>query len=808
MISRMISSNFFQLIFTLSHMSKKITILCLCLGFFVVAANAQNTVTGIVSDSLTCKPLPLVTVRLLNDRQTVVSGAVTGKNGSYRFVTVPAGSYSLQFSLAGYTIFTSALFIITDSMQPQAAAFYLAAVYHDLGSVTVRLQRPIRQRIDGYLYNAKEEAQAPGDKAADVLRRLPGVMVSPEGAPSMNGSSRIRVFIDNRPSNLFAASVADALQQVAAENISTIEIITHPGAKYEGEGVEGVILITTKRPVQNLASGTINVMLANRNMDINGNILFRHNKLVIAADFGYYTLDVNTLARLSRQGAGALSGNRLTQQRSTDLLRANENGGMSMTWLEDSLTTYTASYRFTHVHDKTHNNIENLVETGAITDAFTRVTDNPFTRGGYTWSGGYYKKSRDRKTDFNFLASGFNQPIDNSYYLQQEKNNTVYYRENNNKTSANSQLTTQVDFAKEFKNQSKIETGGRISYGMYQSNNDFEIFNFTSKQFVHDAVRTTDFDYKNTIAAAYLSYGFNLYGLKLRTGIRYEYTRLPMRSKSMTLAAPEYSNLLPNILLNRTFKGGHTVTLGYARRLERPFTVYLNPLVNYIDSLNIEFGNPALKPVLINNYTFNYNYQKNALYLTTALFVNRSVNNIENVRILKAGGVTESTWQNISNNTVYGASFNLSYQGKRFSFNLNNTVRSLFFNTDGTIPSKTGWVFLHGSNFSYKFNHGFTLMSYVTLNSDNISFLGSSTGQRWYNILLIKSFNEGRLNVAARFDNFFTHYQFVTEKLTTQSFTQTTEVRNIYRFFKFSMSWKIGKKEVKLPATTAISSEN
>jgi hypothetical protein len=310
------------------------------------------------------------------------------------------------------------------------------------------------------------------------------------------------------------------------------------------------------------------------------------------------------------------------------------------------------------------------------------------------------------------------------------------------------------------------------------------------------------------ISALYTDYSFSLGKYKLRTGIRYENTFLDLTANDTGITTSRYSNLLPNLLVSRSFNNTHTFTAGYSKRIQRPYTVYLNSVVNYIDSLNIEYGNPGLNPIIIHNYILSYVYQKRKILIDGSLFVNRSTDNIEYVRTLKPNGVTESTWFNISNNTVYGATFNFSWQGKRFSFRLNNTLRSVFFNTDGTFPEKRGVVFSNGGYFSYKFDNGYTLTSFTSLNSRNVSLQGYSTGTYWYNIILSKNYKSGKINAAIRLDNFFTRYQYVTEVTINQSFSQQTKTRNIYRFFKFNITYRIGKKEVRVPPSRQISGEN
>ncbi len=778
----------------------------LCIVAFSKAQTAQ--ISGRILDSLTRAPMSLVTVSLFNQKKSLIQSMISDSAGSYAFSAVKPGEYSLRFTMTGFRGFVTPAFSVRDSAKILLPDYFLSTFYKELSEVIVSTERSlVSPKIDGFLYNARNDIPVAGETASDVLRKLPGVMVSPDGVPSMRGSSRIKVFIDGKPSEVYAASIADALRQVSSENIASMEIITHPSAKYEGEGVDGVIKIETIRPLQNGTSGNINAMVAPRNSNINANLLMRRKNWIISTDVGHYNLNINVLSITNRNGLGSLSDIRLHQERFSEVNRNNEYGGLRFIYLADSLTSYHLGYRATWYHDNFHHTNDYSLQTGSSTDAFTRITENPILRWAHNLTGGYSRKSRDKKADFHLLLLGTQNPFTNRYFLREEKTNIETYREENNNEMLVREVVIQADYSREFKN-ANFETGLRFSYKKLNNENNFDVLDYRTGKFNRDHQRSSTFGQRIAVSALYGSYGFNLGKYKLRTGIRYENTYLALTANNTGITTPAYNNLLPNLLVSRTFNKTHTITAAYSKRIQRPYTVYLNPVVNYMDSLNIEYGNPNLKPVIIHNYSLSYVYQKRNVLIDGSLFATRSANNIEYVRMIKTSGVTESSWFNISSNTVYGATFNLSWQGKRFSFRLNNTLRSVYFNSNGAFPEKRGLMFSNGGYFSYKFKNGYTLTSFTSLNSRSINLQGFSSATYWYNIILSKNYKNGKINAAIRLDNFFTPYQFITEETANELFFQQTKTRNIYRFFKFNLSYKIGKKEVRVPATKQISGDN
>lgn len=773
----------------------------------VIFSSAQNPgIRGRVFDSTGRETVSQATILLMSQKGNVIRSGISDNSGSYLLPGLSAGTYHLQVRHTAYTPFQSPAFTISDT-SVIFSDIYLVRASHQLESVTIRAARnPVTPHPDGYIYDAKSDIPVAGEKAADVLRKLPGVMISPDGSPVINSSPRIKVFIDGKPSELFANSVADALNQIPSENIVTIKVISHPSARYEAEGVTGVIEISTRQPSQNATSGTLNSTFANRTHYLNSNLLLRRGRWITGIDAGLNRLDLEVAAKNHREGSGLL----LRQERYSNIHRNNEFGGVTFTFLADSLTTFYTGYRVARYHDDLRHRYINHMPSG---ETWIRTANNPLRRWLHSANAGFTKRSG--KTEFSILAAGFYRPANDSYRVVQYAAGEENYRELSENTSLIREFTFQTDLSKELQNKHKIELGGRYNYRNLASRSDFDTYDFDSGAYIPDELRSALFRFRSSISALYLNYAFDLGPHKVRTGLRYEYTSMQLEANRTRVGIPKYGNLLPNLLISRSFSQAGVLSASYARRIQRPYMVYLNPVVsNYMDSLNIEYGNPDLKPVILHHFLLTHTYTRRRSTLSSSVFINHSAGNIEYVRMLRPGGTTESTWLNISSHAAYGASLNFSFQGKRFSFRINNTLQSVHFNAGNTLlmmnnglPSQRGLIFSNGGYFSCKLNKGYTLTSYTSFNTRSVSLQGYSTGVQWYNIILSKNFLENKLNTAIRIDNAFTRYQYITERTHTPSFTQEAQTRNIYRFFRVSISYKWGKKEVRLPQQKNISGE-
>ena len=280
----------------------------------------------------------------------------------------------------------------------------------ELVPVTVKGQRPlVTSRIDGFMYDARSSKPIAGETAIDVLRRLPGVIVDRDGVPTMRGSSQIKVFIDGRPSTIVAMSVAEALRQLPSENIARIEIITHPSAKYDAEGVDGVINIYTKRRIDDGVSGNLNLTGGGPFNQITGSVALRRHKWFINTDGGYYRSS-NERISLLRRKENSLD---LEQQEINRDVSDNYFGGLNTALVADSLTTMSIGYRYSSMNNMRRVGVEGNIETHQ--DHFERLTHNPSVRYIHTLNWMLTKKSKDKTAQLDLMANWFYQGHTNDY---------------------------------------------------------------------------------------------------------------------------------------------------------------------------------------------------------------------------------------------------------------------------------------------------------------------------------------------------------------------------------------------------------
>src|SRR6267142_1002018 len=207
-------------------------------------------VFGVVKDSVTQHVVEFANIAI-NDPTTnkPVDGTMADEHGQFSIAKVAAGTYNVVISFIGMETKTiPGIKISEKNTDIDLGTINIGPVAKLLKEVVVEGQRTlIEEKVDRTVYNAENDQTAKGGDATDVLKRVPMLSVDMDGNVSLRGSQNIRVLINNKPSTITASSVADALKQIPADQIKTVEVITSPSAKYDAEGAAGIINIITKK---------------------------------------------------------------------------------------------------------------------------------------------------------------------------------------------------------------------------------------------------------------------------------------------------------------------------------------------------------------------------------------------------------------------------------------------------------------------------------------------------------------------------------------------------------------------------------
>lgn len=782
-------------------------LLCLVSNANLIAqvSAKQGVIKGYVVDSMAKIPIPFATVSLYENRK-LVTGNITDSTGKFELKNLQYGNYSLTISSVGFDDHISSGLQL-DPNRPfiDLGRIGLRANAKELNTLVVRGQKPlIEQRVDGINFNVESLQAIANADASDILRKVPMISVDANGGISMRGSSNIKVFIDGKASDLYAPSVADALKSIRGENILRVEVITNPSARYDAEGTDGVVNIITKKNATDATNGNIGGIIGNRSDNIMGDIHSKSGKWLFNAD-GFYQIYWNR------------NGSELTRE--TDQLKqfqkneSNQSGnysfsGANMLYSLDSLNTLSVGLRVRTSSNATDNVSENFdVENQALIPIFSRTTISPYKNNGASVNAGYNGTSKNGKRELSLLGMFFGYGVTNGYDLIQSGKEVIDFQENFNGSARNRDFTFQVDYTQTFSKNCKWEAGGKINQKNLRSVNDFEILDPVSNQYAIDKARSNTFQYMSGIYAVYNSLNLKLNKWGIVGGIRYELTVLNSEYLNSDLDIPSFGNFVPQILINRVLDDKSTLKLSYAMKLVRPFFTYLNPTINNSDSLNIQYGNPYLRPEIINRYQLSYTTNNPKLFKDFAAFFNDNRNSIENIRTPVSDGVFESTWKNVGQNQRLGLSATLTWKpNKDLSLGGTVTTQYVWMKSAALDITNSGLMKQLVLNWSYKFPKGYGVDLYGFFDSRNIRLQGYREGWKYYSLTVSKKSNNDRMKVSLRMDMILTPYTFINEEFTTEVYHQTQRFRYQNQNIRLTFSFKLGKKEIKAPKMRQVES--
>src|SRR6266496_5495556 len=304
-----------------------------------VFSQTKLKLSGIVSDS--SKPLALVTVRMFKKNSTTpLQTTLSKENGSFQFNKPDTGNYILSFTHTGFAEKRINITVASQSADMQIDAVQLLRATGILKEVVVNSQRPlVEQSDDKIVFNVEDDPTTKTETAIDILRRTPFVSVDGEDNIKVNGKSNFKVLLNNRETSMFARNIKEALRGFPGALISKIEVITTPSAKYDGEGIGGLINIITKKKVVGY-NGTLSTFQRTSdklsNYAINGNAKIGKIGLSVFLNSGYtspvsqYNINTTVPATQNIYTKRTLDGN---QRNNSDW----SFGNAELSWEVDSL---------------------------------------------------------------------------------------------------------------------------------------------------------------------------------------------------------------------------------------------------------------------------------------------------------------------------------------------------------------------------------------------------------------------------------------------------------------------------------------
>lgn len=658
-------------------------------------ASKKAVVKGKVLDSLSAAPLAFASIRIFDSGdKKLVSGTITSESGDL-FIDVPYGRYYAEIEFMGYRSLTTPAFQLSDDRKEHnLGVIKLATSFNTLDEVVVQAEKSSMElSLDKKVFNVGKDLSNAGGTASDVLMNIPSVQVDPEGGVRLRGSSNVRILIDGKPSGLVSFKGGSGLQQLQASMIERVEVITNPSARYEAEGMAGIINIVLRKERNQGFNGSFEAITGTpSNFGGAANLNYRHRKVNFFINYGIAYRVQPGRSSLYQEVYGADT-TFLKQKNEGSIIGFNNNirGGIDLYFTETSILT--GSYLFrrsdaTRVTDIEYENYRHdLSNPGGME---RRRQDEEETEPNSEYSL-IYKKSFAEK-DHELLAEvKFLDNWESSYQLFTHR----YYNTDGTEDNARGtlerslndefekQLLFQVDYTKPLGNGGKFEAGLRSS--SRDMVNDFVVERKNADgEFIPLASLDNVFLYDENIHAAYSILARKGSKLSYQAGLRTEWTDVKTTLEETNEVNPrEYVNLFPSAHVTWNLPKQNGIQASYSRRVRRPFYNDLSPFMTYVDNRNYFSGNPDLDPEFSNVFEIGHIKYFEKGSFTSAVYHRSTRGKIERIRTVDDQGNSTTLPENLRSEEATGAEFTSEFSLYPW-WKLDMNVNFFYADIDGT----------------------------------------------------------------------------------------------------------------------------
>lgn len=591
-----------------------------------------SKIYGKILDERTNKGIEAGSVQLiaiLKDNSTnklkdsLFAAMLTKSNGDFLFENLPdAKSFRIIITCTGYKPWikeidksNSAGDGFNKQFEADLGNIMLQTDVQQLGTVTVTATKPAFELgIDRKIFNVEKSLVSTGGTGLDVMKNIPSVSVDVDGTVLLRNASP-QIFVDGRPTIL-------TLDQIPADNIERVELITNPSAKYDASSGAGIINVILKKNKRMGLNGIISAGAGTPNqLNGNANVSVREGKMNYFVSGSLNQSGGVARSRTFRENRKAgVAKDYFNQFTDNDRLRKFGSVRFGFDFFADNRNTISLSQNIfkgkrenTETQDQEYLDInKQLVYTGKRFSENDSKFNRNSTRLYYTHKFPQQGKELNASVDYNYGKGDEFTDIINSYYNPDGSELSEPDVVHNDGKNNSDQLTFQVDFSNPINENKKIEAGVRSYLNYYTSEfNSFAIDNGTSIKLP----LSNNYKYDEMINAAYLTFTNRIETWGYQLGLRAEHSRfdgeLIDSSKKFGYEYPYklrniWDALFPSVFISKQISEQAELQVNYSRRIRRPNFWQLNPYIDINDPVNLRQGNPGLRPEFINSFEFNY----------------------------------------------------------------------------------------------------------------------------------------------------------------------------------------------------------
>ncbi|WP_020606037.1 TonB-dependent receptor domain-containing protein [Spirosoma spitsbergense] len=770
-------------------------------------------ITGYVVDSTLTKAVEFATIALYTADDKLIDGTVADDKGKFTLNKLAPGTYKVLLSFIGFSPKTIRNVMVEKGETRDLGVIRLSSSTRTLAEVTVEGKKAlIEDKVDRLVYNADADLSAKGGDATDILKKVPMLSVDLAGNLSLQGSSNIRVLINNKPSSILAGNLADALRQIPADQIKTVEVITSPSAKYDAEGSGGIInIITKKNSLQGLHLD-VDAGAGNRTSTLGLNGSFRKGKLGVNLNgngrsiYNPSASDLNQTTFLS-QSATPIQ----TRQHATGFdtgLFGQYALGLDYDLAPNQSLTAGARFGVRNLNRDQQFATSTFMGDVISAPALRNVTSHDLSNSvdlnvDYLHT---YKKVDDEPAKEFSLSSQFsrNNLTNNFDASQLDSLENVRSRQRNLNYNTSQEFVLQADYLTSLSKNQRLEFGAKNTQRQVNSQYQYLLAGPTSAFAPDDSRPAGSLDYAQNVAAGYVAYTLiTASKITLKGGLRYEYTSIQASAAGQgPIAIPDYGKVVPSLNISRQISDKTTIKFAYNRRIQRPNIQDLNPNFNATNPLNIRIGNPYLKPEVTDRVELGFSTNTKKTYLNVSLYTRLNRDDIQTVsqRSDTLAGAVVTRVQNVGKEYNYGTNiFTTVNITSRWSVNTNidimyRYISGLALGITGESITLTNTGIRWGGRFDtqIQFDKGWAAQANFGYRGRDVQLQGYRIGFAQYSLGGRKSFTNKRGSIGLAAENFLTNGMRFVSVLNSAQFNQDFRQYIYNSSIRLTFSYKIG----------------
>lgn len=783
-----------------------------------------GVVYGTVEDGGSGNPIEFATISILAfDEDKVITGGVTDNKGRFRITEIPVGRFRAQIGFMGYvsTTVSDIRLIPRSGTEQDLGTLRLEPNVQALEAAEVVEQRSsLEMMIDRKVFRVGDDLNSAGSNATELLRNVPSIDVDIDGNLSLRGSGNVTILIDGRPSGMTGSATQSLLEQIPASSIDRVEIITSPTAKYDPEGVAGILNIILKKDKLEGKNGQVSVTWGtneNHSGSFNGNI--RGQKLNFSMNAGWNQRNGFRLGDSEREQAfgGDLSGGYdslsvMTSNSTTDNLRSSWNFKTGLDWMPSSKTTWNIGLR---ANQGSSSGIEDVLNVESwSTDAiggFTRFGLSDGENASMDVDLGFEHKYGERHVLQSFARYSQRTSISHDSLWQDLPSvdlNPAYLSNANLNDGGNWNATLQVDFEKPLDNDGKLELGYKSI--LRESNEDQQFWQKDSAD--TPFVQAYNFRYREDIHAAYATWGrkFGAWGVQLGGRGEVVYTTAELQGDSADIASAlaqlggsdptfvnDYTSFYPSTNLSYTVDDRNQWVLSYNRRVNRPRGRQVNPFVDNADPRNLRYGNPFLLPEYTDGLEFGHQLNTKTLTVTTSLFYKTTRDVIRRFIEVDDAGIAYRTFVNLARQTNSGLEVVAMWRkGRSLQLRVNGSLYHQKTDGSNLAPDlgNNGFQGSAGYQASALIKGGWKVQINGRYRAPSQYTQGTFQGYISHSAAVSRDFYDGKVKASLRVSDMFDQQQWAYTS-EGRDFFQDGTFKRQSRFVYASVTWSFGKLE-------------